>query len=123
MAGEIVEVYFNKKIYLIQSGEYLVTKDFGEPFQTNMRKCLESAEVEVIMSKCCWFYIETNIIFEQILNFYLDDRVSNLDNLNTGVLQSQTVKTQNGKEIECNLVLRCVGSRPNTSLTQNILGK
>ena len=51
MAGEIVEVYFNKKIYLIQSGEFLVTKDFGEPFQTNMRKCLESAEVEVIMSK------------------------------------------------------------------------
>ena len=51
MAGEIFEVYFNKKIYLIQSGEYLVTKDFGEPFQTNMRKCLESAEVEVIMSK------------------------------------------------------------------------
>jgi len=100
MAGEIVEVYFNKKIYLIQSGEFLVTKDFGEPFQTNMRKCLESAEVEVIMN----------------------DRVSNLDVLNTGVLQNQTVKTQNGKEIECNLVLRCVGSRPNTSLTQNILG-
>ena len=56
-------------------------------------------------------------------SIFLDDRVSNLDNLNTGVLQNQTVKTQNGKEIECNLVLRCVGSRPNTSLTQNILGK
>ena len=52
-----------------------------------------------------------------------DDRVSNLDDLNTGVLQNQTVKTQNGKEIECNLVLRCVGSRPNTALTENVLGK
>ena len=56
MAGEISEVYFNKKIYLIQSRDFLVTEDFGEPFQTNMRKCLESAEVEVIMSRWYWFH-------------------------------------------------------------------
>ena len=51
MAGEIVDRYKDKKIHLIHSGNHLVTKEFGDTFQTNMRWCLDNANVEVILSK------------------------------------------------------------------------
>ena len=50
MAGEIVDRYKDKKIHLIHSGNHLVTKEFGDTFQTNMRWCLDNANVEVILS-------------------------------------------------------------------------
>ena len=50
MAGEIVDGYKDKKIHLIHSGNHLVTKEFGDTFQTNMRWCLDNANVEVILS-------------------------------------------------------------------------
>ena len=51
MAGEIVDRYTDKKIHLIHSGNHLVTKEFGDTFQTNIRWCLDNANVEVILSK------------------------------------------------------------------------
>ena len=54
---------------------------------------------------------------------YLDDKVVNLNEVKTGVFETQTVKTQEGKNIRCNLVLKCIGSRPNLTLTQSIFGK
>ena len=51
IAGEIVERYKTKKIYLIHSGSQLITNEFGDKFQKNLLSLLENAEVEVILSE------------------------------------------------------------------------
>ena len=56
MAGEIVDRYTDKKIHLIHSGDHLVAKEFGDTFQTNIRWCLDNANVEVILSKQNCFF-------------------------------------------------------------------
>jgi len=100
MAGEIVDRYKDKKIHLIHSGNHLVTKEFGDTFQTNMRWCLDNANVEVI----------------------LNDRVVNLDELKSGIMETQTVKTQEGKNINCQLVLICIGMKPDLTLSKTVFG-
>ena len=55
IAGEIVERYKTKKIYLIHSGNQLITTEFGDKFQKNLFSLLEDADVEVVLSE---FYLK-----------------------------------------------------------------
>ena len=71
MAGEIVDRYKDKKIHLIHSGNHLVTKEFGDTFQTNMRWCLDNANVEVILSKIFIFYRFCTKFFVKLIKLFI----------------------------------------------------
>jgi len=101
IAGEIGEKYKLKRMTLIHPSEKFVGPDFSDKFQANIKSALESFNVEMV----------------------LGDRVENLNDLTTGSCIKQTVKTKQGKTIECDLVLRCTGLAPNTGLTKSIFAE
>jgi len=100
-AGEIVDKYPVKNITLIHSNEKLISKNFGDKFCGNVKYHLEKS---------------------MNVNVLLDERVSNLDSLTTGKCLKQTVRTNKGKMLEADIVLKCTGLSPNTSLTKKIFG-
>jgi len=100
IAGEIGEKYKMKKIVIIQSNEILGGAELTQKFQSNLKAGLENINVEL----------------------YLGERVANLDELSFAVCKRQPVKTSKDHNIESDLVLKCTGLRPNTSMTKVIFG-
>jgi len=98
MAGEIGDKYKLKKIVLIHSHEELVCDGMGPKFQTNIKSGLENMNVEL----------------------FLGDKVENMTDLDFSVYKRQTIKTSKGHIIECDLILKCTGLGPNTSMTKTV---
>jgi len=86
-----------KKVVIIHPNEILVG-DLSPKFQGNLRAGLEHLGVELV----------------------LGERVENLGELSFGVSQRQTVKTSKDRSLESDLVFKCTGLRPNTSMTKSI---
>jgi len=98
IAGEIGEKYKMKKLVIIQSNEFLGGAELTPKFQSNLKAGLENINVEL----------------------HLGERVENLDEISFAECKRQTVKTSKGSNIESDLVLKCTGLRPNTSMTTTI---
>jgi len=101
MAGEIKDRYPDKEVTIIHSRDHLVTMSFGSKFQSNVQ--------DILTDKC--------------VSVILEDRVSNLSTLVGNKCMKQTVSTDKGKEIECDIVIKTTGLGPNTSLTKKIFNQ
>lgn len=98
MAGEIAEQYKLKQIILIHPNQDLVTPGFGDKFQANVRYALDAFKVQMV----------------------LDDRVEGLSDLTLNTCMKQTVRTQKGQVFESDMVIKCTGLAPNTSMTKSV---
>jgi len=99
LAGEIGYKYnTSKKVVLVHPSEELVSPDFGNTFQTKIKSSLKNMKVTLV----------------------LGDRVENLGDLTIGSHFKQTVKTQKGEAFDCDLLLKCTGNGPCTTLTKTV---
>ena len=51
-----------------------------------------------------------------------DDRVENLNILQLNINVKQTIKTKSGREINCDLIIDCTGTKPNNEFYKEELG-
>ncbi|CAB4059061.1 AIFM2 [Lepeophtheirus salmonis] len=98
LSCEVAERYSSKFITLIHPSENLASKRYDSTgFQNRIKKKLKQFTIEVVQG-----------------------RVSNLEELTFGTFLKQTVRTMEGNEYSCDVVMNCTGISPEISLTNKI---
>jgi NADH dehydrogenase FAD-containing subunit len=95
LAGEIRDRYADKKIIIVHSRQRLVSDSMGTKLQNNLKCILEGMNVELRFG--C--------------------RVSNLKELTANKHVKQTVKIEDGENIEADFVFKCIGMKTRTEVT------
>jgi NADH dehydrogenase FAD-containing subunit len=90
MAGQIREKHKDVEITLISSSEKLVSPQFDDKFQSNMKSMMTNKNVKVEIGKAV-----------------------NLSELETNVIKEQQVKLSTDTEISYDLLISCIGLPPN----------
>eukprot|EP01114_Cavostelium_apophysatum_P014712 TRINITY_DN387_c0_g3_i1.p1 TRINITY_DN387_c0_g3~~TRINITY_DN387_c0_g3_i1.p1 ORF type:complete len:381 (-),score=72.83 TRINITY_DN387_c0_g3_i1:72-1214(-) len=97
VAGEIAHFCPGKRVVLVSTGNWLGSKTIQGKFQTSLRNQLEAMGVEIIFG-------ERVVIPGDVQT----DAVPKV--------QKRTYMTENGREIEADLLLLCTGGKPNTKI-------
>lgn len=93
VAAEVATIYPDKKVTVIHGGKQLINPEATHKFIEKVTALLKDMRVEVL----------------------LDDNVENLDELPDQVHGSYEVKTQKGKTVHADIILKCTGLKPNSS--------
>ncbi|XP_006823634.1 ferroptosis suppressor protein 1-like [Saccoglossus kowalevskii] len=101
MATEIAEDHPKKQVTVIHSKQVLVSDAFSNKFHKETRRQLDALGVKLI----------------------LGEKVENMDDLPDHFMEEKfKVTTNKGNEIEANLIIKCTGTKVNTSAYAESLG-
>jgi len=98
LTGEIRDKYKDVEITLVSSSEALVSAQFGDKFQSNIKASLSSSNIKIEVGKA-----------------------TNLDDLEKNIIKEQEVQLSTESTVACDLVISCIGLPPNSESTTNLL--